>query len=1285
MQVSCLDKISEYIAEHILEGMDGTSLSKKKNRKKLDQLVLTLNMALIQHQLDRSPFESVIMSFVAVRSWDKTEETWVRIKNYTPYLSHMIYCSRAVVLRHCFDLYNSGERATLRDAIIGCRDAWLLIDTPGPIGELLTTCMLAKRIADNTVNEAQVRWSADGQTITCGATQTSVQQMQQLIKHELEAARLVFKRDLCFNLKKIPVYPIRALTDNWDAVKPAASFLTDQRNEWLLQGAGQWLLQQSLRQDEVAAQVATGRRETGPNIAEIISQPITAAPVSNETGTTTTVAEPIIQPITALPAVTKTSSPTTATSPRSRPRSQRSSQAGSTTTVVTDVHERPRVESSMQDDSEESNICDFIARGDAAIQYERAVQRFLQHMMILIHVGSGQAARRPEMLGLRWCNRQADKRNIFIHDGLVIFILTYHKSINRTNASRYPVRCLLPEVGELLVQFLALVQPFRRWVYRQKQPTAKKRKNEYLWTQDGIRWPDQRMTTVFTSRVKAAIGIELNIKMWRQIACGVAIKKFASLQYQLDLDLPGDRDDVNEANQDDSIGLTNNLATAFHLQSSHTVRNGNQNYGGTVNFQNGLTDAALQEYVYASKLWHAFIRPPAPVTAGPDFDVPVREGSPRKRGRAEFESDADLQEPLLERLAFRRRAIERASKPQQRKQWTPDEALVALRRMYGLNAIYRTGKQAEAVHAVISGAPEVVVILGTGEGKSLTYLLPALLPGSGTTVLIVPLVVLHTETIRRCKELNIEYLVKESFTDDEDEGIDDTTLLTSSLSAPLIVVSADRAAKKSFHTFLNQLDVAGRLTRVVVDECHLIHTEVNYRRRLRKVRNLRALRCQFVFLTATMPPSIEGEFRETLYMGQSTIVRSVTIRSDIRYVVFRSLSRGEGVDFAPSACKYIKLVLDQPDFQDETGARAIVYVQTRAMARYIAKLLDSLAFYSDSGTSEEKAGVLARWRSGESGRTIIATGAFGAGIDYPSVRYIFHVSTPLGLINFVQEVGRSGRDGKGGSSVVLLPYDWSTKWIKQDTDGLPPKEEDALQRYLEDSGCRRATLQGFFDVEAGPAWCDDGPMTCDVCSRLIKRREAEDIEMGEADAGSMDDIRGGSRRLAQQVRDEHIRYQLFISQLQRYQGVCMICFVMTGEAGHSFDGCRSANKYRFFDAKKQAQNAAEEARRSGRRRGGWLSKFSACFKCGNPQRICPNQGQGVCTYGDIVIPTCWAGYQVDEWRRSQLSMLADGEILKDETTYMLWLGGKYTLFNIEASRLYMVADNIFRYLEGKNI
>jgi hypothetical protein len=92
-----------------------------------------------------------------------------------------------------------------------------------------------------------------------------------------------------------------------------------------------------------------------------------------------------------------------------------------------------------------------------ADQYEVSVQRFLKHFLPQFTKAPDRTSRKCEFISKRWCNVPFVKRNI-------LFILTYHKMLNQTNASRWPVRFTLPAVGELLVQFLVMVPPFRRWL-----------------------------------------------------------------------------------------------------------------------------------------------------------------------------------------------------------------------------------------------------------------------------------------------------------------------------------------------------------------------------------------------------------------------------------------------------------------------------------------------------------------------------------------------------------------------------------------------------------------------------------------------------------------------------------------------------------------------------------------------------------------------------------------------------------------------------------------------------
>jgi hypothetical protein len=216
---------------------------------------------------------------------------------------------------------------------------------------------------------------------------------------------------------------------------------------------------------------------------------------------------------------------------------------------------------------------------------------------------------------------------------------------------------------------------------------------EYLWA-DGMEiWTEDKMTRVFSSRSKAAIGIKLDVQSWRQIAVGIAIKKFGGLGYEFD----ADEDEKDEE-------MAGPMPEAFHWQASHTPRVGNQVYGGTVNFQGSLTDAGLQEYLHISQIWHKFLQDrPGPLL-----------GSKHSRQQ----SDGLHQVPLAKQIACR-------EGPQQcRRSWSMGEAQVALEQMYGPGAKYKTAKQEEAIQAVVSGVSPVITILGTGEGKSLLYMLP---------------------------------------------------------------------------------------------------------------------------------------------------------------------------------------------------------------------------------------------------------------------------------------------------------------------------------------------------------------------------------------------------------------------------------------------------------------------------------------------------------------------------------------------------------------------------------
>ncbi|KAK3065162.1 hypothetical protein LTS18_007665 [Coniosporium uncinatum] len=124
------------------------------------------------------------------------------------------------------------------------RDDWLLNDTPGPVAELSGSRLLGFEIGRNTVNQAQVRWHSDEEIIVYKDIQLTMDQLQELVAKELQAATDILELDFCFGMEGVPQYELSELVDNWDASSPGKSFLTDTRNGPYISDGQSWIFDQ---------------------------------------------------------------------------------------------------------------------------------------------------------------------------------------------------------------------------------------------------------------------------------------------------------------------------------------------------------------------------------------------------------------------------------------------------------------------------------------------------------------------------------------------------------------------------------------------------------------------------------------------------------------------------------------------------------------------------------------------------------------------------------------------------------------------------------------------------------------------------------------------------------------------------------------------------------------------------------------------------------------------------------------------------------------------------------
>jgi superfamily II DNA helicase RecQ len=844
---------------------------------------------------------------------------------------------------------------------------------------------------------------------------------------------------------------------------------------------------------------------------------------------------------------------------------------------------------------------DVVWEPAAIRKYEDTVQRFLESMLCLVHMGSGPPMRAPEILSTLWCNTNSP-RSITLHDGLVMLKTSYHKNQQRARDSRRTVRFLPPVVGDMLVNYLAYVIPTRRYLL--EETTESGYVSEHLWSSEKRPWKDERLSLCLAAASASARLPRLLTGSWRQIAVAIVKKKFSSTT--------GCDWDIGEDDEDE----IDNQLVPFHLQSNHTSQTANHHYVNSHVFDGRFTDQAVQEYWKASEQWRIF------------FSLDVT----RKRRR---DSLALNDTPLMKKL--------KAGRPKAKKKYSLKTLEGCLRKLYNDEAAtWLSEGQRDAMQTVLSDPAQLVVVMATGAGKSLLYMLPTLLPGSLVTILIIPLLALKQDTLRRCDKMGLSYALWHP-----DIGT----------NVPLVIVSAEQTGHDNFRAYLNKLYAMQRLGRIMVDEVQLVLTAAEYRPSLLLLRELREFTTPIVCLSASLPPTLMPKLEGRMLMPKPKVVRSCTDRPNLIYSVKKLDLEGE--DFQRHVVEAVNVQKNMLKPED----KMIVYTQTTKEAELYAELLGCEAYYAkvQDGDSEEKLSMMNRWMLGEQ-RIIVATSALGAGIDHNHVRLVCHVGSPQTMIDMIQETGRAGRDGKPATSVVFLDAQWESLDLTA-YHSMIPEEEKVMNRYLSTSGCRRNVILSYNDGKekrCGEVQCDNclsGSGTSASSGSGAIRAVSEELQQGRVL------LRESNRVKIQSIE----RYR---ENLSAIQGICCLCRIENLPFDHSLTACKTTMKRRFFDAKK----AAMQAGRSSKKRKGWFADYAGCYGCGNPQEICPSQGDKMqCDYPDIVFPLAYAVGKSKPWR-DIIEPLTQGLRFETEGAYMTWLGDLVDLHGMQASNASRVAD-----------
>ena len=424
------------------------------------------------------------------------------------------------------------------------------------------------------------------------------------------------------------------------------------------------------------------------------------------------------------------------------------------------------------------------------------------------------------------------------------------------------------------------------------------------------------------------------------------------------------------------------------------------------------------------------------------------------------------------------------------------------------HAGFRAG-QADAATAVVAGR-DAMVLLPTGGGKSLCYQVPAVAmhrAGRGTTLVVSPLIALMKDQVDALIARGVTAGALSSAHDDEAQAVTVRALMAGELA--LLYVSPERAAQAGFRRLLGR----ARIAAIAVDEAHCIsqwgHDFRPEYQALGELRDEAGLGdVPVIAVTATATPRVMAEIAASLRLRSPTVVQGDFARANLRFGV-RHL-RGD-------AARQTALLeaVDAHGLRARTGAgRAIVYCATRKKAETVAAELKSqgvAAAHYHAGRT-----VLARDRAqrafaGGRTRVLVATSAFGMGIDYSDVRLIVHFGAPGSVEAYYQEAGRAGRDGEPAHCLLLFgPGDLMTQRRLAQRGGNAARTDAALaaiEGYARGARCRQVMLCAHFTGVAEHVACG----ACDVCAGTADADEVDDgavaAAISAAAAALPDDVR----------------------------------------------------------------------------------------------------------------------------------------------------------------------------------